>query len=310
MPGPVGPVNGPGGTPEGVLIGVAGLFGLFIGSFLNVVVYRAPLGLSVSRPRSFCPTCDRQLEWWENIPLVSWLALRGRCHTCHQPISVRYPLVEAATALAFALVTWAWSGASPAAGYCILAATAIAVALIEYGGRRSPLSVAAIGTAIGEVVLVVAVVWTHHWGILVWSLVGAAVGTLAFALLRRRDPECRDPRFYGRSLLPLAGCWLGGLGGVHTAGRPGALPVLAGLVAWILGEVACLLIVWAGVRSHGGGAALDGSHDERAGAGEDDGNRDRGKRDGGRTWRPGPIPSTPLVTGIVVALVVSLTVAG
>ena len=86
---------------------LAGVVGLFIGSFLNVVVYRAPLGLSVSTPRSFCPTCDRQLVWWENVPLISWLALRGRCHTCHEPISVRYPLVEATTAVAFAFVALA-----------------------------------------------------------------------------------------------------------------------------------------------------------------------------------------------------------
>ena len=81
-----------------VALPLAGVVGLFVGSFLNVVVYRAPLGLSVAAPRSFCPTCERQLHWWENVPVVSWLALRGRCHTCHQPISVRYPLVELATA--------------------------------------------------------------------------------------------------------------------------------------------------------------------------------------------------------------------
>ena len=61
-----------------VVIPLAVVVGLIVGSFLNVVVYRAPLGLSVSTPRSFCPTCDRQLAWWENIPLGSWLFLRGR----------------------------------------------------------------------------------------------------------------------------------------------------------------------------------------------------------------------------------------
>src|SRR5664280_3022890 len=76
-----------------VTIPVAVIVGLFVGSFLNVVVYRIPLGLSVAKPRSFCPTCDRQLKWWENVPVVSWVALRGHCHTCHEPISARYPFV-------------------------------------------------------------------------------------------------------------------------------------------------------------------------------------------------------------------------
>ncbi|MBI5864597.1 MAG: prepilin peptidase, partial [Planctomycetes bacterium] len=80
------------------------VFGLCVGSFLNVAIYRLPLGLSVSRPRwSFCPGCNHTLAWYDNLPLVSWLALRGRCRTCRSEISVQYPLVEAITGLAFVL---------------------------------------------------------------------------------------------------------------------------------------------------------------------------------------------------------------
>ena len=129
--GVAGGVGGQTGGRLALVVGVAAVVGLFVGSFLNVVVYRAPLGLSVSTPRSFCPTCDRQLAWWENVPLVSWLALRGRCHTCHEPISPRYPLVEAATAVAFALVAVAWHGSLLTACYCALTGTALAVALVE-----------------------------------------------------------------------------------------------------------------------------------------------------------------------------------
>lgn len=85
-------------------IAIAGTFGLAVGSFLNVVLYRVPRHESIVRPRSRCPACGTTLTGWENVPVVSWLALRGRCRTCGAPISVRYPLVELATGAAFLLV--------------------------------------------------------------------------------------------------------------------------------------------------------------------------------------------------------------
>jgi leader peptidase (prepilin peptidase)/N-methyltransferase len=75
----------------------AALVGLSIGSFLNVCIYRLPAGGSVLRPPSSCFSCERKLRWFENIPLFSYLALRGRCRTCGSPISMQYPLVELAT---------------------------------------------------------------------------------------------------------------------------------------------------------------------------------------------------------------------
>lgn len=87
---------------DGALILVSALLGLIVGSFLNVCIHRLPLRQSVVGGRSACPKCGRQIRAWENIPIVSWLALRGRCAGCRQPISVRYPVVEAATALVFA----------------------------------------------------------------------------------------------------------------------------------------------------------------------------------------------------------------
>ncbi|HYO60038.1 prepilin peptidase [Archangium sp.] len=75
--------------------------GLLFGSFLNVVIARVPAGESIVRPRSRCPRCGHQIAWYENIPILSWLALRGRCRACGQPISWRYPLIELLTALLF-----------------------------------------------------------------------------------------------------------------------------------------------------------------------------------------------------------------
>jgi leader peptidase (prepilin peptidase)/N-methyltransferase len=77
--------------------------GALVGSFLNVCVARWPRDLSVMRPRSRCVRCGHQLSWYENIPLVSWLALRARCRCCDEPISIQYPLVELAVAMGWLL---------------------------------------------------------------------------------------------------------------------------------------------------------------------------------------------------------------
>ena len=82
------------------------VFGLLIGSFLNVCIARLPAGESVSSPGSRCPACATPIRWYDNIPVVSYLVLGRQCRACKAPISVRYPLVELATAVAFALQAW------------------------------------------------------------------------------------------------------------------------------------------------------------------------------------------------------------
>jgi leader peptidase (prepilin peptidase) / N-methyltransferase len=84
----------------------AALFGAIIGSFLNVCIHRLPRDTSIVWPASACPTCGRALSWFENIPIVSYTFLLGRCRTCRAPISMRYPIVEALTAAMFALAWW------------------------------------------------------------------------------------------------------------------------------------------------------------------------------------------------------------
>jgi leader peptidase (prepilin peptidase)/N-methyltransferase len=84
----------------------AGLLGLAFGSFLNVCLSRWPEGESVVQPGSHCRYCDHTLAWWENVPLLSWLALRARCRKCHSPISWRYPLVELTVGALWAALAW------------------------------------------------------------------------------------------------------------------------------------------------------------------------------------------------------------
>lgn len=129
-----------------VLMTFAGLLGLVIGSFLNVVIARVPAGVSLLR-ESRCPRCDSAIGSWQNVPVVSWLLLRGRCRACGEPISVRYPLVELATAALFAAVAWwvlAPEAANLAAGiftfaaFAWFAAASVALALIDLDTRRLP----------------------------------------------------------------------------------------------------------------------------------------------------------------------------
>lgn len=117
---------------------VLACYGLLIGSFLNVVVWRVPRGESIVRPPSACPVCGTTLRRRDNVPIVSWVALRGRCHTCTSPISRRYPLVEGATALLFVLVGLRFGIAWSAVVYLYLAAVAVALALIDLDTHRLP----------------------------------------------------------------------------------------------------------------------------------------------------------------------------
>jgi leader peptidase (prepilin peptidase)/N-methyltransferase len=92
---------------------LAGLLGLLSGSFLNVCATRWPEDESVIKPRSHCRSCNRTLSWWENVPLASWLALRGRCRSCRAWIGWRYPLVELAVGVLWAFIAWQFFSVHP-----------------------------------------------------------------------------------------------------------------------------------------------------------------------------------------------------
>jgi leader peptidase (prepilin peptidase)/N-methyltransferase len=87
---------------------LAGLFGLLVGSFLNVCIFRMPRDLSVVSPRSFCPGCEKTIAWFDNIPVLSWLLLNGRCRNCGAAIGWRYPVVELITGAAWFFGAWFW----------------------------------------------------------------------------------------------------------------------------------------------------------------------------------------------------------
>jgi leader peptidase (prepilin peptidase)/N-methyltransferase len=117
----------------------AAAFGLIVGSFLNVVAFRLPGRMSLAMPASHCPSCETPIKPYDNIPVLSWLILRGRCRSCSEPIAARYPLVEAATALLFAAVV-AVHHADTAALVLglVLVAFLVPIALIDIDHRIIP----------------------------------------------------------------------------------------------------------------------------------------------------------------------------
>jgi len=116
----------------------AGILGLIIGSFLNVVIWRLPRGESLNRPRSCCPSCGAQIKPYDNIPVVSWLVLRGRCRNCGAPISRRYPLVEALTGAVFLGIALTRGVEDDLALWLPFAAVLIAVAGIDLDHQIIP----------------------------------------------------------------------------------------------------------------------------------------------------------------------------
>ena len=177
---------------------LAGLLGLAVGSFLNVVVWRIPQGASVVSPPSACPVCAHPIRARDNIPVLSWLLLRARCRDCGTPISARYPLVEAATALAFAGVAVSVlrsvgrpEGSSPGGqlspdalpelpallllpALLYLAAITIALALIDLDTHTLPNRIVLPAYPIGVLLLVVATIASGDWGDLLRASIGSA----------------------------------------------------------------------------------------------------------------------------------------
>ena len=152
--------------------------GLVLGSFLNVCIYRLPLGESVVSPGSRCPKCGSAVRAWQNVPVVSWLFLRARCATCRAPISWRYPAVEALTGLAAVAL---WRGYGPSQAFAIAAIFTLLMIVLfftDYDHQLLPDLVTLPGFCAG-----LAVAWYNPflgdpgWPRIVASLTGAALGS-------------------------------------------------------------------------------------------------------------------------------------
>jgi len=133
-----------------------GLFGLVIGSFLNVVIYRLPRGQSLVTPPSRCPKCGYSLKWYDNIPVLGWVALGGRCRNCRNPISAQYPIVELITGALFVLVVWTTPDVPLLASRLVLVCILIALFGIDLEHQILPNTITLPGIIVGLIFSAVA----------------------------------------------------------------------------------------------------------------------------------------------------------
>lgn len=224
------------------------VFGLLIGSFLNVCIYRIPRDLSVVAPRSFCPECGKQLTWIQNLPLLSFVLLKGKCRHCSQRISFRYPLVELLTAVQFVLIASRYGLNLAAMKWMVFGALLIVLFWTDLEERILPDELTIGGSIVG-LLLAAFVQVPGTLGELLFpdagsrlqSLFNAATGALVLAL-----PIWLVGSLYGRlrkrealglgdiKLLVMIGVFLGPAGGLSalTIGAVGGALTGIALVVW------------------------------------------------------------------------------
>lgn len=230
-----------------IIAGFVGLFGLLIGSFLNVVIFRLPAGKSIVSPPSACMDCDSEIKPYDNIPLLSWLILRGKCRNCGSRISSRYPLVELVTGILFFGVGLAFSPSILGAAngrilvstalvlvaFLYLAAISVALTLIDIDVRKLPNVIVLPSYVVALVLLAVASVLSNDYSGLVRAGIAMSALVIAYFLMAFIYPGgmgLGDVKLAG-----VIGIYLGWIGW-------GALAVGA-LAAFVLGGIFALLLI-------------------------------------------------------------------
>ena len=226
----------------------AGILGLAIGSFLNVVIYRVPAGRSIVVPASACPTCGSSIRTYDNVPVLSWLVLRGKCRDCAAPISARYPLVELGTGLFFAAVAVLFAPTILAApdtrsivggllvlvAFLFLAAVSVALALIDMDVHKLPNAIVLPAYAVGAVLLTSASIVSGEYSVLLRAGIAMAALFLAYFLMAFLYPAG----------MGLGDVKLAGVLGLYLGWVGWGAVIVGALGAFILGGVyACVLIL-------------------------------------------------------------------
>ena len=216
--------------PQPMLLSIAGLLGLAVGSFLNVVIHRVPRDESLVRPGSHCPHCGAEIRNRHNVPVLGWLLLRGRCADCAAPISIRYPLVEAGTAALFVAVAAKFGLSLALPAYLYLAAIAVALALIDLDVMRLPNAIVLPSYLVAAALLVPAALLGDDLAAIARGvLAAAALGVFYQLLALLGGMGGGDVK-----LAPLLGFYLGWLGWSAVAVGAFAAFLLGGLVGVVL----------------------------------------------------------------------------
>jgi leader peptidase (prepilin peptidase) / N-methyltransferase len=233
-----------------VLLVFAGIAGLLIGSFLNVCIYRLPRlsNRSVVHPRSRCWRCRAPIAWYDNIPLLSWVLLRGRCRNCKRVISIRYPLVEATTAAVFVLCVAKLGVSLPALKYLTFSSMLIALMATDFERHILPDEFTIGGTVVGLIFALLVPMERYLFSILlpvgwnerVYSLADAAFGAfvaggsiwlMAYVYGRLRDVDALG--FGDVKMIAMVGAFLGLAGALETLILGSMIGAVVGL-AYIL----------------------------------------------------------------------------
>jgi leader peptidase (prepilin peptidase)/N-methyltransferase len=195
---------------------LSGLYGLVIGSFLNVVIWRVPRHESIVKPPSHCPACDVKIANRDNVPVVSWLLLRGRCRSCRSTISARYPFVELLTGVLFAAIGARFSHSWALPAYLVLTGALVALSAIDLEHYVLPNRILYPTDGAVIVLLAVASAAEHDWGALARAGLAGAVAFAVFFTIHIVSP--RGMGFGDVRLSFLLGLSLGWLGWAEVAG--------------------------------------------------------------------------------------------
>ncbi|MGC8722729.1 MAG: prepilin peptidase [Acidobacteriota bacterium] len=189
------------------------LCGLILGSFANVLIHRLPRGESIVNPPSHCPHCGSPIRWFQNIPVASWVFLRGRCAACGGPIAVRYPAVEASVGALFLLSAWVWGPTFAGAAAGLFALLCVVLGLIDLEHQILPDRLTLPGIALG-LLFSPYLPWTNLTDSLAGAALGAAIPALLIALYALFGIEAMgwgDVKF-----LAMVGAFLGWRGALLT----------------------------------------------------------------------------------------------
>lgn len=221
-----------------ILLAFVFFIGASIGSFLNVCIGRWPAGESVVRPRSRCPRCGHQIAWYENIPIVSWVALRGRCRGCGQPIAVQYPIVELVVGLGWLAAVWYFGLTFSALRVAVFGTVLLGIAITDLKYYLIPDGFTVFGllwgisTAIAAPFIETSPLFAGPWDALLGACVGAGAiaiaGWLGEAALKKEAMGFGDV-----TLMAMVGAALGPTRSLLTI-----------FIGALLGALAFLLIVY------------------------------------------------------------------